>query len=53
MYSVFQKKPNLLSYFLPKIKEFDRGTSTGVHRIPCEDCSHFNTCETQRALTLR
>ena len=40
-------------FFLPKIKEFDRGTSTGVYRIPCDDCSQCYIGETKRALTLR
>ena len=53
MCSVFQKGRNLLSYFSPKIKEFDRDTSTGVNRIPCDDCSQCYIGETKRALTLR
>ena len=47
MYSVFQKGRNLLSYFSPKIKEFDRDTSTGVYRIPCDDCSQCHIGETK------
>ena len=49
----FIKGRNLLSYFSPKIKEFDRDTSNGVYRIPCDDCSQCCIGETKRALTLR
>ena len=51
----FNKGRNLLLYFSPKIKEFVRDTSTGVYRIPCDDCSQCYEYigETKTALTLR
>ena len=49
----FKKGRNPLSYFSPKIKEFDRDTSTRVYRIPWDDCSQCYINETKRALTLR
>jgi hypothetical protein len=49
----YKKGRNLLSYFSPKIKEFNSDTSTGVYRIPCDDCSRCYIGETKRALTLR
>ena len=41
----FRKARNLLSYCLPKIKEFYRDTSTGVYRILCDYKSSENSYE--------
>ena len=52
MCSLFQKEQNL-SDFSPKIKEFERNTSTGVYSIPCDDCSPCYIGETKQVLTMR